>query len=87
MAGKKFVFDLIGDPNEKLQQVKRAAARRGITFQGDNVEGRFSSTTLVGRLAGYYRISGGKITVTVNDKPVFISWQMIEGQLRQFLEG
>ena len=38
-------------------------------------------------LLGTYSISGSTITVMVDTKPLFVSWDYIDAQLRRFIEG
>jgi hypothetical protein len=77
-----FEYSLAGDPALKLTQIKAAAATKGVFFSGDLRSGQFSGVGI----SGSYSISGSTITVTVNSKPVFVSWAYIDAQLRGFIE-
>jgi hypothetical protein len=78
---RKFTFTLRGDPAVKLEQIK-AAARKGVNFQGDTKRGTFS-----GLISGSYRIEGHKIDVIIKSKPFFLSWGQVDSQLKSFLEN
>ena len=80
--GQIFTYALVGDPNAKLNQIKAAAAARGLFFNGDLHSGQFSGMGI----SGSYSISGSSITVTVDLKPFFVSWAYIDTQLRGFIE-
>ena len=84
----KFTFVLKGDPAIKLEQIKAAAAKRGVFFSGDLKSGRFKGgvSALGLGISGTYRIVGNKITVTVNEKPSIYSWADIGSRLRGFVE-
>jgi len=78
----EFHFAMKGNPEEKLAKAKAAAASRGVTMSGDAIHGEFT-----GPITGSYDVAGEDITVFVTRKPMIASWQMIENQLRIFLEG
>ena len=70
-----------GDPNLKLNQLKRAAAQRGINFQGTVDRGKFSGMGL----NGHYRREGKFIFVTIIKTPLFVSEDTIINQIKDFL--
>ena len=76
-----YKLPLGGDPNLKLDQLKRAAAQRGISFQGTVDHGNFSGRGL----KGYYRREGEFIIVTIIKAPFFISETTIISQIKDFL--
>lgn len=78
-----FEYSLAGDPARKLEQIKVAAAAKGVIFSGDLNGGQFSGRGL----SGTYNVSESTISVSVATKPFFISWEYIEAQLRGFIEG
>ena len=77
-----FEYTLAGDPARKLEQVKAAAAAKGVIFSGDLNGGQFSG----GGLTGTYRVNGSTITVAIITKPFIASWAYIDSQLRGFIE-
>jgi hypothetical protein len=85
---KKFGFVLKGDRASKLEEIKVAAARSGIAFQGDLSAGCFQGEYLLfGQISGTYVIAGDIITVTVDEKPSVMSWEGVRSRLRGFIEG
>lgn len=80
--GRTFHIPVRGDLEVKLRIAQQKAASRGVTMSGDTRSGHFS-----GLVTGTYEISGGIATVTITTKPVFVSWESIEQQLREFLGG
>lgn len=86
---KRFTFALRGDPAEKLEEIKIAAARSRVTFGGDLRSGWFhGGFPLLGQaISGTYTIVGKSITVTVDEKPSLMSWEEVESRLRGFIEG
>ena len=81
--GQTFSYTLTGDQVTKLEQIKAAAAAKGVIFTGDLCGGQFSGMGLTGT----YSISGSRITVVIKAKPFFVSWPYIDAQLRSFIEG
>jgi hypothetical protein len=83
----QYQIKMSGDPAQKLRQAKVLAAERGVTFIGDGTKGKFSGRTLGGRLNGFYQVEKGILTVTIIEKPMLATWNMIEIQLREFLRS
>ena len=81
--GQTFTYALVGNLNAKLNQIKAAAAARGVQFSGDLHSGQFSGMGI----SGSYGISHSMITVTVESKPFLVSWAYIDAQLRGFIEA
>jgi hypothetical protein len=77
----------IRNPEEKLKQAKTLAAKQGVTFIGDGVKGRFSGRIMGGNLIGSYTVDKDILTVTISEKPLLTTWNMVEGQLREFLRS
>lgn len=77
----------IKDPEAKLKQAKVIAAEQGVTFIGDGTKGKFSGRIMGGRLIGTYKVDGVILTVTIDEKPMLTSWNMIENQLKEFLKS
>jgi hypothetical protein len=85
---KRFTFALTGDPARKLEEIRVAAARSRVTFEGNLEAGRFyGGFPLFGRINGTYKITGKSITVIVDEKPSLLSWDEVKSRLRGFIEG
>ncbi len=74
-------YRLAGDPAEKLERVRRAAAARRIIMRGDLNGGTFE-----GLITGSYGVQGDSITVNITKWPFFLSEAALGKQLRDFLE-
>jgi predicted NUDIX family NTP pyrophosphohydrolase len=83
----QYEIKMKGDPEEKLRQARKIAAEQGVTFVGDGTKGKFSGKILGGRLIGSYTVNDGILLVTIIEKPFLTSWNMIEGQLKEFLRS
>ncbi len=79
---RTFEISVRGDLADKLEIARRKAREQGVILQGDTRSGGFS-----GSISGTYSISGGIATVTITKKPIFVSWEYVESQLRGFLGG
>jgi hypothetical protein len=75
-----------GDPDEKVRRAKKIAAEQGVTFVGDGTKGRFSGRIMGGSLIGTYTVDKNILNVTITEKPLLVSWGMVENQLVEFLK-
>ncbi|MDJ0521204.1 MAG: hypothetical protein QNJ90_03940 [Planctomycetota bacterium] len=69
------------DHEDGLVEAKEKASGVGITLDGDTDKGTFSGTA-----AGTYRREGDRLHFQITKKPFFISWGMIESQLRKVFD-
>ena len=83
----QYQIKMSGDPVEKVEQAKRIAAEQGVTFVGDGTKGKFFGRIMGGRLIGTYSVDKGSLMVSITEKPLLASWNMIEGQLKEFLKS
>lgn len=60
-----------------LERVKATAKEKNIVFVGDAASGSFK-----GLAQGSYRVDGPSIVVTVDKKPGFVPWGMVESALK-----
>jgi hypothetical protein len=65
-----------------LRRVRREAASKGVSFEGDEKKGQFT-----GMASGTYAVDGQTVAVTVDKKPSFVPWGMIESALRGLFEA
>ena len=70
-----------GEPTKKLDQLKRAAAQKGIDFKGTVDQGNFSGMGL----RGQYRRDGEFIIVTITKVPFLFSETFVIDQIKDFL--
>lgn len=76
-----------GDPEEKVKKAKAMAAENGVTFIGDGKKGKFSGRIMGGNLIGTYTVDKNILNVIVTEKPLLVSWNMVESQLVEFLKS
>lgn len=77
---KDFQFNLTAPAVEVIEKARGAAAKNGVTFKGDAESGNFSGMGIVGE----YRILETKLEVHIKQKPMIMTWGMIEKSLNQF---
>lgn len=77
---KSFEITLTASPEEVISAAKKAAAKNGVTLEGDAATGRFSGMGI----AGDYTIAGSTLRVDISRKPLIMSWGLIEKSLRDF---
>lgn len=72
-----------GDPNAVVTKARAAAERHGAVFEGDHVAGKFSGNGI----AGHYRFTENVVVVTIETKPDFAPWPLVETAIRGFFES
>jgi uncharacterized protein (DUF697 family) len=72
-----------GDPAAVVERAKAAAAKYGATFTGDHTTGTFAGNGI----EGHYRFTDTIVVVTIEKKPDFAPWLLVEGALRKFFES
>jgi uncharacterized protein (DUF697 family) len=72
-----------GDPEAVVAKAKAAAERYGATFSGDHVAGRFSGNGIEGE----YRFTETVVVLTIENKPDFVPWVMVETAFRSFFQS
>lgn len=77
---KQFAIPMTGDPAALLARAKAAAAQGGIALEGDTEAGTFAGSGV----EGAYRRDGTTMHVTIDKKPFFAPWSMVESRLRGF---
>ena len=75
-------IDLAADAEIVVEKARGAAKKYGAEFTGDRFAGRFSGNSI----EGHYRIEGRKAHVTIERKPDFAPWPMVEKAIRGFFE-
>ena len=75
---KTFTFELTAAPEALFAKAVDAAAKYGVTFRGDTDAGTFDGHGV----EGHYTADGCVITVTIERKPFFASWAVVESRLR-----
>ena len=71
-----------GDPKDVVAKARAAAEKHGATFTGDHVTGTFAGNGI----AGGYTFNDKVVVVTIDSKPDFAPWPMVETAIRGFFE-
>jgi hypothetical protein len=71
---RSFSIDTSEDPSTLVDRARRIAAQFDATFEGDTASGSFIGSGI----EGIYDIEGRTMTVTITDKPFFLSWEDVE---------
>lgn len=76
------------EPIETLiRKAEDAITSIGGTFDGDTVKGNFSIPTRAGKITGKYSVSDRSIAFEITDKPILVSCNKIENELRNYLDS
>jgi hypothetical protein len=79
---KTFSISFTGDPASLLADAHASAQQNDVQFIGDTQRGSFSGQGI----EGSYEISGNIVNVTIDKKPFFVPWALVEAQLEQFFQ-
>jgi len=85
MANCNFTIEFSDTPENIIQQAKAGITKAKGEFTGDTNSGSFNIPSPIGKIRGGYTIQNSAITLTIEDKPMFLSCKRIETELRQFL--
>jgi hypothetical protein len=77
-----------GDPAAKLEQFKELAKKADMYFRGDTHKGEFNGGPMVLGFhivfKGNYVVENKKITITIEEKPALVSWELVEKTIKEF---
>lgn len=71
-----------GDSKAVATKAKTVAEKYGATFSSDDQGGKFSGNGIT----GHFRFSDKVVVVTIESKPDFAPWPMVESAIRGFFE-
>ncbi len=77
---KQFSVKIKGDAHAVITKAKVSAKKNNVLFTGDEREGQFSGMGVEGK----YGIQGDDLTITIEKKPLLITWSLLESKLRDF---
>lgn len=75
--------EIKGDPRAIITKAKGVAQKYGATFDGDHVSGKFAGNGI----SGVYKFVDRIVVVTIENKPDFAPWPMVEHAIRGFFEA
>jgi hypothetical protein len=71
---REFTIEFNGNGSAMAENAKKVANNAGAYFNGNSETGEFSGKGV----SGFYRVEGGRVTVTITDKPFFAPWGLVE---------
>lgn len=86
MAQCNFSIPVSLTAEEVAATAKKAITDAGGNFDGNASAGNFEIATPLGAISGSYVIQQSVIDVTISSKPLFISCDRIESQLRGYFD-
>lgn len=69
-----------------VDNVKDSMHSRGGSFIGDTDKGCFNIGERLGRFSGHYQFDTQDITITITRKPIYISNQHVESEVRAYFD-
>lgn len=81
MAKCNFSISFSGSAEEVLNRAKTAVEGQGGSFAGDANSGKFS-INVFGTISGSYTVSGNRLEIAIEDKPMMIPCGAIENVLK-----
>ena len=79
---RTFKFTLSIDASEVVAEAKKVARENGANFSGNERYGTFSGRGVEGK----YQIQDNFAEVTIDKKPFFVPWGLVERKVREFFE-
>jgi len=79
LMAKTYTYQINTDPEELLATARQMSAENGISFEGDAVSGRVEGKGF----AGQYAIDDSQISLSIDKKPAFVPWSLIENKLEE----
>lgn len=77
---KGYQFTFNSSAEDLIEKAKGAAAKNGVAFKGDASKGGFSGMGIVGE----YVVKDSVLHVEIKQKPIFMTWGLIEKSLKDF---
>ena len=81
-----FIVKLKDEVSSILSKMKSIIMGKGGSFQGNKEHGSFEGKSVLGTIKGEYRsISDNEIEITIDDKPLVMSYSTIETEIKKYL--
>lgn len=78
----QFTIPFTGSPDSLINRAQREVEGAGGSFAGDSRQGNFSVKTPIGTVRGSYMMVPQGISITILKKPLLVSCNRIENELR-----
>lgn len=85
MSKCRFSIDFGSSATQLVSRVGDAIGHAGGSFSGDSTEGSFELSTPLGTVKGTYTIENSVIHIHIEEKPILVSCNKIESELRRRL--
>ena len=85
MAQCNFSLSFNQPIEQLIEKAKDAITSRDGTFNGNNESGDYSISTPLGSIKGIYTVAGTTINFTIIKKPLLVSCNRIEDELRRYI--
>jgi hypothetical protein len=81
-----FIVKLKDEVSSILSKMKSIITGKGGSFEGNRESGSFAGKSVLGTIKGEYRsISDNEIEITIDDKPLLMSYSTIESEIKKYL--
>jgi len=81
-----FIVKLKDEVSSILSKMKSIITGKGGSFEGNKECGSFEGESVLGTITGEYRsISDNEIEITIDDKPLVMSYSTIEAEIKKYL--
>lgn len=74
-----------GNAEQILAKARKAIESGKGTMKGDNAAGSFSLPAGISKVKGNYSVESNNLKVTITDKPIYVSNDMIENTLKKHM--
>ena len=81
MADCTFSVPFTGDAQSIFEKTKAAVEAQGGQFEGDAGSGAFHVSVMSQTISGSYTVTGNELHFVINNKPVFLPCNAIQGYL------
>jgi hypothetical protein len=73
------------DAGSLIRRASQAIENAGGKFMGDENEGSFNLSSIIGSIAGTYEIADSQLKISISQKPMLVSCDRIEKELLKHL--
>lgn len=87
MSKCNFSIDFSGQADALVQKAEAAIIKAGGKFNGDTESGGFIIPTPIGQVSGAYGIENQSFNIQIENKPLFITCNKLETELRRYVEA
>jgi len=87
MAKCDFSIQFPGLAEHLIEKAKTAISNAGGQFNGNIESGGFIIPTPLGNVSGAYAVENQNFHISIEDKPLFVSCDKIESELRKYVKA